>query len=76
MFYITVLYNINNLYKKVLYENKLNEVTEKSANIEKQKLWERFYTQYENVTDEEAEAYIKMILSQGTLRQQFDKLKQ
>ena len=31
--------------------NKLNEVTEKSADTEKQKLWERFYTQYENVID-------------------------
>lgn len=36
----------------------------------------KYCDDFENVTDEEAEAYIKMILSHDTLRQQLDKLKQ
>lgn len=36
----------------------------------------KYCDDFENVTDEEAEAYIKMILSQGKLKQQLDDLKQ
>ena len=35
----------------------------------------KYCNDFENVTDKEAEAYIKMILSQGTLRTQLDNLK-